>query len=94
MVQARNPKDGVNRTTIRLAKEAKARGLQRKEDAVSTKINAKLGFAAPKTKVSPTPKPKAKPTKKPISPRQRIDVSKMTPAQKAAYYAQQGYDNY
>jgi len=46
----------------------------------------------PKVKVAPTPKPKA--TKKPISPRQRIDVSKMTPAQKAAYYAQKGYDNY
>ena len=47
----------------------------------------------PKVKVAPTPKPKA--TKKTvITPRKRLDVSKMTPAQKAAYYAQQGYDNY
>ena len=35
-----------------------------------------------------------KATPKVISPRKRINVSKMTPAQKAAYYAQQGYDNY
>jgi hypothetical protein len=46
----------------------------------------------PKVKVAPTPKPKV--TKKPISPRKRIDVSKMTPAQKKAYLDQPGYDNY
>lgn len=43
-------------------------------------------------KTGMAPKPKA--TKKPISPRKRIDVSKMTPAQKQAYYNQPGYDNY
>jgi hypothetical protein len=36
----------------------------------------------------------AKATPKVISPRKRIDVSKMTPAQKKAYYDQKGYDNY
>jgi len=47
----------------------------------------------PRVKVAPTPKSKA--TKKPvITPRKRLDVSKMTPAQKIAYYQQQGYDNY
>jgi hypothetical protein len=54
----------------------------------------KVGTPAP-TKKAATPTPKPKATKKPvITPRKRLDVSKMTPAQKAAYYAQQGYDNY
>ena len=47
--------------------------------------------ATPKTtKKAVTPKPK----KTVITPRKRLDVSKMTPAQKQAYYNQPGYDNY
>ena len=69
-------------------KKAKA-----KADAMATKILGEMGYNTVKTKVAPTPKPKA--TKKPvITPRKRLDVSKMTPAQKIAYYQQQGYDNY
>lgn len=45
-------------------------------------------------KATATPKPKPKATKKVITPRKRLDVSKMTPAQKMAYYNQPGYDNY
>lgn len=41
-------------------------------------------------KATATPKPKTKV----ITPRKRLDVSKMTPAQKIAYYNQPGYDNY
>ena len=41
------------------------------------------------------PKPTGKVTKKPVvTPRKRLDPSKMTPAQKDAYYKQPGYDNY
>lgn len=67
-------------------KKAKAQA-----DKMSAEIAKKLGYNSPKTKVAPTPKATKKPV---ITPRKRLDVSKMTPAQKAAYYAQQGYDNY
>jgi hypothetical protein len=67
-------------------KKAKAQA-----DKMSAEIAKKLGYDSPKTKTAPTPKATKKPV---ITPRKRIDVSKMTPAQKAAYYAQQGYDNY
>jgi hypothetical protein len=41
------------------------------------------------------PKPTGKVKKKTvITPRKRLDPSKMTPAQKQAYYNQPGYDNY
>jgi hypothetical protein len=62
-------------------------------DAMARKILSNGGYNTVKTKVAPTPKPKT--TKKTvITPRKRLDVSKMTPAQKIAYYQQQGYDNY
>lgn len=67
-------------------KKAKA-----KADAMATKILGEMGYNTVKTKVAPTPKATKKPV---ITPRKRLDVSKMTPAQKIAYYQQQGYDNY
>lgn len=45
-------------------------------------------------KATPAPKPTVKSTPKVITPRKRLDVSKMTPAEKKAYYDQPGYDNY
>jgi hypothetical protein len=46
-------------------------------------------------KKTANPKPTGKVTKKPVvTPRKRLDPSKMTPAQKNAYYKQPGYDNY
>jgi hypothetical protein len=60
-------------------------------DKMSADIAKKFGYESPKAKVAPTPKATKKTV---ITPRKRLDVSKMTPAQKAAYYAQQGYDNY
>ena len=46
-------------------------------------------------KKTANPKPTSKVTKKPVlTPRKRLDPSKMTPAQKDAYYKQPGYDNY
>ena len=62
----------------------------------NAKKSKPVGGLAPKsakpktTKKAVTPKPK----KTTITPRKRIDVSKMTPAQKQAYYNQPGYDNY
>ena len=50
--------------------------------------------ATKKATPTPTPKPKAKTTPKVITPRKRLDPSKMTPAEKKAYYDQPGYDNY
>ena len=42
------------------------------------------------TKKAVAPKPK----KTVVTPRKRLDPSKMTPAQKQAYFNQPGYDNY
>jgi len=67
-------------------KKAKAQA-----DKMSAEIAKKLGYDSPKTKTAPAPKATKKPV---ITPRKRIDVSKMTPAQKQAYYNQPGYDNY
>jgi hypothetical protein len=36
----------------------------------------------------------AKPKKTVVTPRKRLDPSKMTPKEKKAYYDQPGYDNY
>jgi hypothetical protein len=56
---------------------------------------SKPGNIATGAKKTAKPKPTGKIVKKKIiTPRKRIDVSKMTPAQKKAYYEQPGYDNY
>jgi hypothetical protein len=57
---------------------------------------SKAGNIASGAKKTAMPKPTGKVTKKKtvITPRKRLDVSKMTPAQKRAYYNQPGYDNY
>ena len=56
---------------------------------------SKPGNIATGAKKTVKPKPTGKATKKPVvTPRKRLDPSKMTPAQKDAYYKQPGYDNY
>ena len=56
---------------------------------------SKPGNIATGAKRTAKPNPTSKVTKKPVvTPRKRLDPSKMTPAQKAAYYKQPGYDNY
>jgi len=60
---------------------------------MATRISP-MGTQARTAQAKATAKATPKATKKTVSPRKRIDVSKMTPAQKKAYLDQPGYDNY
>jgi hypothetical protein len=56
---------------------------------------SKPGNIATGSKKTARPMLTVKPKKKTVvTPRKRLDPSKMTPAQKQAYYNQPGYDNY
>ena len=83
-------------TSSKRAKSMTSSGLPRTtKSGTPVPMPKKAGNIATGSKKTARPAPTGKATKKKvITPRKRIDVSKMTPAQKAAYYAQQGYDNY
>jgi hypothetical protein len=85
---------GLPKTTTSSKKPATSMARSTKRSGTPVPLPKKPGNIATGSKKTARPKPAGKITKKPIAPRKRIDVSKMTPAQKQAYYNQPGYDNY